>query len=406
MIQIKQALEPEDMQKFSFLDSFSMNYLEKIAQSAPLLSLKAGRIVYSQDDISTTMFLIVKGRVKIERKDASGETIFLGEYSEPNLFGEQAILTAEPRAESVTTTTDSEFLVINRAMMLDFIRKCDPDEILGIFSMLSEQMRSVDEREFQHVLSNSILAARMEVEKQRALTEMVAGLAHEINTPLGIINTAVSIMARELAEPKEITIQRAAEIAESLELIRRNVERANGLIQDFKKVSVSQLSTQRETIDISEVVQETINLISISLTRKKISINLHDALSIDQKKWNGYRGLLSQILLNFLSNAERYAYPQHAGGAVDVALELDQSDWYRLTVRDHGRGISVENITRVFKPFFTTGHAFGGTGLGLAIVQDLVTNVLKGEISVKSDPGNGAEFTAKFPRVIPESSIP
>jgi signal transduction histidine kinase len=269
--------------------------------------------------------------------------------------------------------------------------------------MLNEQMRSLDEREFQHMLSARTLSARMEVEKQRALTEMVAGVAHEINTPLGIINTAVSIMARELAEPKEITTQRAAEIAESLELIRQNVERAHDLIQDFKKVSVSQLSSRQESVDVSEVVRETINLISVSLRRKNISINLHDNLSVDQRKWNGYRGLLSQILLNFLSNAERYAYPQHGGGVVDVSLEMDDSDWYRLAVRDHGRGISDEHITRIFNPFFTTGHEIGGTGLGLAIVQDLVTNVLKGEISVHSVPGNGAEFIARFPRGIPGS---
>lgn len=100
-------------------------------------------------------------------------------------------------------------------------------------------MHAANEREFSRMFERRTLAAQMEAEKQRALTEMVAGVAHEINTPLGIINTAVSIMARELAVPEEMTTQRAADIAELLELVRRNVERSHRLVQDFKKVSVS-----------------------------------------------------------------------------------------------------------------------------------------------------------------------
>ena len=105
----------------------------------------------------------------------------------------------------------------------------------------------------------------MEAEKQRALTQMVAGVAHEVNTPLSIINTAVSIMARELAEPVEVTVQRAADIAESLELMRLNVERADYLMQNFKKILVSQLKDERELFDISEAIEETVALVHVTL---------------------------------------------------------------------------------------------------------------------------------------------
>jgi signal transduction histidine kinase len=100
-------------------------------------------------------------------------------------------------------------------------------------------MRASSDHNFENELSRRTLAALMEAEKQRALTQMVAGVAHEINTPLSVINTAVNIMARELASPVEVTVQRAADIAESLELMRLNVERAGRLVQDFKKISVS-----------------------------------------------------------------------------------------------------------------------------------------------------------------------
>jgi signal transduction histidine kinase len=402
MVQKKRTLDPEILRKFSFFASFSMAQLEEIAETAPRVSLKTNTIIFRQGDRSKTMYLILKGGVKIEREDIRGETINLSQLSEHHVFGELAMFSEEPRQATVTTTTDTECLTVDREMMLNIIRKSNAEEILEIFSALSEQTRAANDRDFQQVLARRTLAGQMEVEKQRALTQMVAGVAHEINTPLGIINTAVSIMARELAVPTEITTQRAADIAESLELIRRNVERADQLVQDFKKVSISQLVAEKETLDISEVVKETISLISVSLKRNNVSVKLHDSLKPDQKKWIGYRGFLSQILINFLTNAERYAYPHDVGGTVNIYLDLVEADCYRIIVRDHGKGISQENMPHIFEPFFTTGRAIGGSGLGLAIAHNLVTNALKGEIHVKSKSGNGTEFSVTFRRAIPD----
>ena len=163
----------------------------------------------------------------------------------------------------------------------------------------------------------------MEAEKQRALTQMVAGVAHEINTPLSIINTAVNIMARELAEPVEVTVQRAADIAESLELMRLNVERADYLMQNFKKISVSQLKDERELFDISEAIEETVGLVHVSLKHSQVQVKFHNKLAPEQKKWMGYRGFLSQVLINLLMNVERYAYPKGMGGVVDVTIQME-----------------------------------------------------------------------------------
>jgi signal transduction histidine kinase len=318
------------------------------------------------------------------------------------MFGELAMLSREPRQMTVTVTNDAEFLVIDRELMMDIIRKSEPDEIIEMFSVLSNQVRMMNDREFKDMLSQRTLAAQMEVEKQRALTELVAGVAHEINTPLGVINTAVSIMARDLASPEEMTHQRAADIAESLELMRRNVERAHRLVQDFKKVSVSQLADEKELFDISEAVEETVGLIMVNLRRSQIQVKFQDKLPAEKKKWLGYHGTLSQILINLLNNVERYAYPNGVGGFVDVKLAMEDEHHYLLSVRDHGVGISKENAERAFEPFFTTGRAIGGTGLGLAIVHNLVTNVLRGEIKLKSGEGKGTVFELIFPRVIPE----
>ena len=80
---------------------------------------------------------------------------------------------------------------------------------------------------------------------------------------------------------------------------------------------------------------------------------------------------------------------------------MNKADQYQLSVRDQGRGIAPENLERIFEPFYTTGHGLGGTGLGLSIVHNLVTNALKGQIEVKSRPGEGTQFTISFPRSAP-----
>jgi signal transduction histidine kinase len=217
-----------------------------------------------------------------------------------------------------------------------------------------------------------------------------------------VINTAVTIMARELAAPVEVTVQRAADIAESLELMRQNVERADRLMQNFKKISSSQLRDEKELFDIAEAIEETIGLVFVSLKHSRVQIKFHNQLALDQRKWMGYQGFISQVIINLLMNVERYAYPKGVGGIVDVTISMNGDKHYCLVVKDHGRGIPPEDQARIFEPFFTTGKHFGGTGLGLAIVHNLVTNAFKGEIKLKSEEGVGTEFTIIFPRMISE----
>jgi signal transduction histidine kinase len=393
-------LNPEILRKFSFFCSFSMEQLGEIARAVPRVALKMNSVVFRQGDLSATMYLILKGAVKIEREDGEGETINVGHLSAYQVFGELAMLSREPRQATVTVTKDAEFLVIDREMMLTIIRRSKPEEIIEIFSVLSDQMRAANDREFKDTLSRRTLAAQMEVEKQRALTQLVAGVAHEINTPLGVINTAVSIMARELAAPEEMTTQRAADIAESLELMRRNVERAHRLVQDFKQVSVSQLRDEKDIFDISAAIEEVVSLLKVSLNRSQIQVKFEDKLSLGEKKWIGYRGFLSQILINLLTNVERYAYPKGTGGVAQVIIDVEDNHHYRLSVIDYGNGISKEDQMRIFEPFFTTGRSLGGTGLGLAIVHNLVKNAMNGEIRLKSDLGKGTVFEIIIPRLL------
>ena len=214
----KNSLTTSPLRDFSFFLSFSPEQLQRIVGMGQVVSLKANQIVFKQGECVGAMFLILKGGVKLGGEDSAGTIYTYGQLEKGQVFGELALLRGEPSRVTATTTQDSDLLVIDRAMLLKLMRSFEPELFLNIFLTLNEQTRVAAERGFREVLSRRMLDLQMEAEKQRALTQMVAGVAHEINTPLSVINTAVTIMARQLAAPEEVTIQRAADIAESLEL--------------------------------------------------------------------------------------------------------------------------------------------------------------------------------------------
>lgn len=249
----------------------------------------------------------------------------------------------------------------------------------------------------------------MEIDRQRALTQMVAGVAHELNTPLGVINTAVSIVERELGDDvfKKLaqdpdSSQLIEDFHEALGLIKGNVQRAHLLVQDFKKVSVSQLTDVKEPMSLSEAVREIFNLAKAHFRQSGMRIEIIDTIPVIEQTWVGYRGYLSQILLNFLTNIEHYAYPNQEGGLAEIYVKTAGDDKFSISVKDYGKGMPEDVRDRVFEPFFTTGRSTGGTGLGMAIVHNLATIALKGTIHVKSEVGKGSEFTITFPRHIPD----
>jgi signal transduction histidine kinase len=157
-------------------------------------------------------------------------------------------------------------------------------------------------------------------------------------------------------------------------------------------------------LDLVAVVEEVVGLFKINARQAKLTIEVRNDLpDAAARVWLGYRGYLSQVLLNLLSNIERYAYPDGQGGRVEIAVAADSrrtDEWFVVTVSDFGRGIAADDLPRIFEPFFTTGRSKGGTGLGMAIVQNIVTTALKGQIELASAPGSGTKVTLRFPRTI------
>src|SRR6185369_14803384 len=153
MVKKKLPVSPDVLRKFSFFASFSADQLEEIGETATQFSVKANKVVFRQGEHSETMYLILKGAVKVEREDLQNEIISVGGFTQHQVFGELAMLSKEARQATVTTLVDSEFLAIDRSMMLDIISKSDPEEIMEIFSVLSNQMREANDRDFKDTLS-------------------------------------------------------------------------------------------------------------------------------------------------------------------------------------------------------------------------------------------------------------
>lgn len=238
-----------------------------------------------------------------------------------------------------------------------------------------------------------------ELARHRSVSEMVAGVAHELNTPLGIINTASSILSRWVASPDLNNLQ---DVTDATSLITRNVARAHKLVQDFKRVSVHQITDVLEPAGLAEVVNETIHL--FRLTARALEVVVVNHLPDGRGPWLGYPGSLSQVLLNLLGNVQRYAYPGGGPGLVEITLAVDSGGYYTVEVRDYGQGIAPVNLPRIFEPFFTTGRSKGGSGLGLSIVHTLVTAHMQGAIRVDSGPGEGTAVTVRLPREVKGSS--
>ncbi len=265
----------------------------------------------------------------------------------------------------------------------------------------------------QHFIEQA-MRAEAALERHRILTQAVAGIAHEINTPLGIACTGISIIENRLSLPRtqaqfmgdKESWDLLQDVLDSTELIKKNVIRAHQLVENFKKISVNQMIEQKEAVNLPSVLKDAIDLFKMSAKQAKLSFEL-DVSGIQKSQiWYGYPGYLIQILMNFFQNVERYAYPGGDGGKVTIAVKdltgHEGDDRFILIVRDFGAGIKHEDIEKIFDPFFTTGRGKGGTGLGLSIVSNIVTMALNGIIEVTSVPGSGSCFSIQFPKNLNE----
>jgi signal transduction histidine kinase len=242
-------------------------------------------------------------------------------------------------------------------------------------------------------------------EKLASLGSLVAGIAHELNTPIGnsmTVSTTIeeyaTVMVDELQSPRprrSLLEQSVVAIQKGASILTRNLHRAATLVSSFKQVAVDQSSDNRRQFNLKVVLEE-VMLTLESMYKKSSTAELSLAPEIVM---DSYPGALAQVLTNFVANALAHGFDGRTSGVMRLSTRLLENDQVEIVFADDGVGIAQEHIGRVFDPFFTTKLGQGGSGLGMHIVYNLVTGVLGGELALHSELGHGVAITVTLPLV-------
>ncbi|SEI06954.1 PAS domain S-box protein [Tardiphaga sp. OK245] len=295
-------------------------------------------------------------------------------------------------------TTDGDIQNIVTVALDIGQRKRSEQEMLKAKDAAETALRNLRETQ------NSLI----EAEKLAALGRLVAGVAHEVNNPVGISLTVASSLERKIALFGEEVARgelRRSTLTEFIESNRdaaaqlvANLNRAAELIQSFKQVSADRNYSDQRVFDLADLTEQVVMSLKPGLRKQKL------ALSVDCKPgltMNSYPGPYGQVLTNLFLNSVAHAFPDGNGGSVEIKVQEAGNDHVEILFADNGVGMSPEVRRRAFDPFFTTRRDQGGTGLGLHIVYSIVTSRLGGRLHLQSDPGQGTRIQIILPRVAP-----
>ncbi len=252
----------------------------------------------------------------------------------------------------------------------------------------------------------------LRVEKMSALGSLVAGISHELNTPIGnglMLASTLKSNAVTIAKELETGVTRKhmqdfiSGVDQGADILLHSLGRAADLVASFKQVAVDQSSMRRREFDLRKTFKDILATLGPAIRKSghQVVCDVEEGVVMDS-----YPGPLEQVLVNLVNNALVHAFPDGGQGHVTITARRLADDWIEVSVADDGVGIPEANIGRVFDPFFTTRLGQGGSGLGLHVVYNQVTSALRGHVQVASEPGCGARFTLQVPRVAPQDPPP
>ncbi|HEV3495595.1 MAG TPA: cyclic nucleotide-binding domain-containing protein [Actinomycetes bacterium] len=237
-------------------------HLARLAELGTIQSAEAGEVVSGPGEEPDGLYVVLSGRVRLSRTGGDGQPVDLGERDPGDSFGEAFLLDPAPRAAMVTAIEPSRFFVLSRAAFLAFMAE-RPEAMSGLLAGIGRQLRLTQEWLFAETVKEHALQVQLHAGRYRSLAQLVAGVAHEINTPLGIITTAASVLAQDLTDlvcdagPITGPLQEAIEAAS---LISSNLARATRLVERFKSLSTSQAVDVVEEVELLGVVDDVVAL--------------------------------------------------------------------------------------------------------------------------------------------------
>lgn len=246
----------------------------------------------------------------------------------------------------------------------------------------------------------------VESEKMAALGGLVAGVAHEINTPLGVGVTAASNLKTEVKDftalfetgkVRKVDLSDFLDMSqESSDILMTNLTRAAELVQSFKKVAVDFSNEKQQSFLVKSQIEEVLKSLQPQLkkTHHRIRVACDPTIRI-----TSYPGEFAQIVTNLVMNSLFHAYDAEESGIIEFTIKQKTSQ-LEMLYQDNGKGIPQEHLNQIFEPFFTTKRGKGGTGLGMHIIYNIVTQKLQGNIRCESEVGKGVRFWIEIPSVV------
>lgn len=293
------------------------------------------------------------------------------------------------------------------------------DELGELISLYNEGLQKqvqienalLHARERAEETLNSLKATQAELiqaEKMASLGGLVAGVSHEINTPLGNAITVSTTLMSKTNEfnhcvaagqiKRSILSEYVSNMLEGCVILERNLHRASDLIAHFKQLAVDQTSISRRNFELKNIVDDVLVSLKPSFknTPHVVENEIKESIPMDS-----YPGPLGQVLTNVISNALVHAFQEDVSGKITLSVDNIPADYVRIVVSDDGVGIKPEDISHVFDPFYSTRFGQGGSGLGLHICYNLVTGILGGKIAMQSEVGVGSQVIIEIPLVAP-----
>lgn len=294
--------------------------------------------------------------------------------------------------------------ILERKVAEDQVKKLN-DELELRVSRRTEELQTVnlEMQKTLEVLQNT-QEELVQAEKMASLGNLVAGVAHEINTPLGISLTAASYLS-DMTEKfqndyPDLRLKRSdleeyiKTCEESSQMVLTNLKRAAELVMSFKEVAADQSIENSRTINLKDYLNNIFLSLKPKLKDSGVTTNIYGDASV---KFHTDPGALSRIITNLTMNSLIHAFPQGGEkGAISIDYTMDETKLC-IVYSDNGKGIREDHLKKIFDPFFTTNRGKGGAGLGLHIIFNLITQKLRGTIKVESIPGEGTHFYIKLP---------
>ncbi len=241
-------------------------------------------------------------------------------------------------------------------------------------------------------------------EKMASLGRLVAGFAHELNTPLGVALSSASLLQRKMTDLNQLMEQDEVDeddllsvldsINKATNLNVSNLKRAANLVTSFKRTAVDQTSDKVRSFEVKQLIQDIINTLQSRFKKTEIDISV---ICPKDFKVKSLPGALEQILTNLLMNSLIHGFNEgQDAGSINIKAQLDGNHLH-LEYSDNGKGIAKENLKKIFEPFFTTHRAHGGSGLGMYICYNVITTQLLGTLTCESQLGEGVVFKIDYP---------